>query len=277
MSIRIIVAGPRGRMGSTAIEMIKNEPNFQLVACLDRKNNGKRLKDISDIHPLDVPIFDHPDECFKTVQADIFLDLTIPEVGYRHAKSALQHHIRTVIGTSGLTNDQINDLTKLARNHRVGCIIAPNFAIGAVLMMQFAKFAAQYFPNVEIIEKHHDQKVDAPSGTALKTVDMIRETREKMQQGHPDEYETVSGARGGNIDGIPIHSVRLPGLVAHQQVIFGGNGQTLTISHDSLNRHSFMDGMKLAIHHVMSLRELIYGLENILEPIEHNQNKKRAH
>ena len=265
MRIKIIIAGPRGKMGSEAIEMIKNEPNFELVACIDRKNNGKNLHDISHTHQLDVPVFESVEECFEQVPAHVFLDLTIPDIGFEHTKIALQHQVRTVIGTSGFSNDQISELTALASENRVGCIIAPNFAIGAVLMMQFAKQAAKFFPDVEIIEKHHDQKLDAPSGSALKTVDLIQEVRESKQQGHPNEHETLPGSRGGNIDGIRIHSVRLPGLVAHQEVIFGGSGQTLTIKHDSLNRESFMEGIKLSIDHVMELDKLVYGLENILE------------
>lgn len=265
MTIKIILAGPRGRMGSEAIQMIKNEPTFTLVACIDRKNNGKKLSDVNDLPDLDVPIYENPDTCFMENSADVFLDLTIPEVGFEHTKKALNNHVRTVIGTSGFTNEQIKELTNLAKENKVGCIIAPNFAIGAVLMMQFAKKAAKYFPNVEIIEKHHDQKLDAPSGTALKTIDMIKEVRTSQKQGNPAEYETITGSRGGEIDGIRVHSVRLPGLVAHQEVVFGGPGQTLTISHDSFDRASFMEGIQLAINHVLKLNKLVYGLENILD------------
>lgn len=265
MTIDIILAGPRGKMGSEAINMIIKEEKFNLVACIDKKNDGKNLTDIDPLHDLNVPIYDDPQECFTSVNADVFIDLTVPEVGYTHTKLALQNKLRTVIGTSGFTNEQLEELRNLAKENKVGCIIAPNFAVGALLMMQFAKQAAKYFPDVEIIEKHHDQKLDAPSGTALKTVHLIEEVRKEKQQGHPDETETLAGVRGGSIDGIHIHSMRLPGLVAHQEVVFGGPGQTLTIKHDSLNRDSFMDGLKLGVEHVMELEELIYGLENILE------------
>lgn len=267
MNKNIILAGPRGKMGSEALKMIKNDPNLTLVACIDRKNNGKTLKDINCIPALNVPIYENTEECFNTIEADVFLDLTVPNVGFEHTKTALEHGIKTVVGTSGFNNEQIDELRTIAHEKNVGCIIAPNFAIGAVLMMQFAQKAAKFFPDVEIIEKHHDQKVDAPSGTALKTVDLIQEARKSKQQGHPDESETLQGARGGDIDGIRVHSVRLPGLVAHQEVILGGAGQTLTITHDSLSRESFMDGIKLAIDYVMQLDELIYGLENILDDL----------
>lgn len=132
-------------------------------------------------------------------------------------------------------------------------------------MMQFAKMAAKQFPDVEIIEKHHDQKKDAPSGSAVKTADLISSARSDKEQGHPDEKELIEGARGANINGMHIHSVRLPGLVAHQEVIFGGAGQTLTIKHDSYNRDSFMNGLKFAIEKVMTMDKYIYGLEHILD------------
>src|SRR5699024_1872884 len=171
----------------------------------------------------------------KQVNADVFIDLTSPEVGFKHTLLALKNNIRPVVGTSGFTDEQLEELTNLAKEKQLGCIIAPNFAIGAILMMKFAKMAAAYFPDVEIIEKHHDQKLDATSGTAVKTAAMIKEVRESKEQGHPDERETLTGARGASVDGIHIHSLRLPGLVARQEIMFGGPGQTLTINHDSLN------------------------------------------
>lgn len=264
MSIKVIIAGPRGKMGSEAIQMIEKEQNIELVACIDSKNNGKSLNDVDAFTNINVPIFESPEECFERIEADVLLDLTIPDVGFIHTKVALEHNIRPVVGTSGFTNEQIRTLADLASRNEIGCIIAPNFAIGAVLMMQFSKIAAKYFPDVEIIEKHHDQKLDAPSGTAMKTVDLIKEMRTPKKQGHPDEYEILPGARGADIEGIKIHSLRLPGLVAHQEVIFGGSGQTLSIKHDSLNRESFMEGVKLAIEEVMALKGLVYGLENII-------------
>ncbi|WP_164668777.1 4-hydroxy-tetrahydrodipicolinate reductase [Virgibacillus doumboii] len=265
MSINIIIAGPRGKMGSEAVQMVNNEQSFDLVACLDRKNNGKIMKDLDGLPDLDVPIYEDPEQCFQEVDADVFIDLTVAEAGFEHTKLALLYNIRPVVGTSGFTSDQINALADTAITNNIGCIIAPNFAVGAVLMMQFAKTAAKYLPDVEIIEKHHDQKLDAPSGSAVKTADLIRETRESKRQGHPDEKETLKGARGAETDGIRIHSVRLPGLVAHQEVLFGGPGQTLTVKHDSYNRGSFMDGIKLSVIKVMQLKRLVYGLENILE------------
>lgn len=178
---------------------------------------------------------------------------------------ALSHGVRPVVGTTGFSETDIEELRRLAEEKELGAIIAPNFAIGAILMMKFAQMAANYFEDVEIIEKHHDRKLDAPSGTAIKTAELISKVRQSKQQGHPDEKEELVGARGANVDGMRIHSVRLPGLVAHQEVIFGGVGQTLTIRHDSLNRESFMPGVKLAVEAVLNLKTLVYGLEHIIE------------
>ncbi|WP_085992047.1 4-hydroxy-tetrahydrodipicolinate reductase [Oceanobacillus senegalensis] len=262
--INVIIAGPRGKMGKEAVSMVHNEGSFRLVACLDRKHNGETLKDVPGLPDIDVPVYENVTECFQEVEADVLVDLTIPEVGYLHTKTALEHNIRPVVGTTGFSSEQITELNQLAKSKNLGAIIAPNFAIGAVLMMKFSQMAAKYLPDVEIIEKHHDNKLDAPSGSAVKTAEMITESREMKHQGHPDEKETINGARGAELDGMRIHSVRLPGLVAHQEVIFGGPGQLLSIKHDSLNRASFMDGVKFSVEKVMELNELVYGLENII-------------
>ncbi|SES80217.1 dihydrodipicolinate reductase [Oceanobacillus limi] len=265
MTINVVIAGPRGRMGTEAVKMVTNEPSFNLVACIDRKNDGEKMREYPNLSQQNIPVFESPEECFHTKKADVFIDLTVPEACFDHATLAIQNNIRTVIGTSGLTASQIEELTILSNNNQTGCIIAPNFAIGAVLMMQFSKMAAKYFPDVEIIEKHHDQKLDAPSGTAVKTVELIKETRTAKSQGRPDEEETMPGARGAEEEGIHVHSVRLPGHVAHQEVIFGSSGQTLTIKHDSIDRQSFMSGVKFAVEKVMDMNKLVYGLENILD------------
>ncbi|HLR79963.1 MAG TPA: 4-hydroxy-tetrahydrodipicolinate reductase [Bacillota bacterium] len=264
MTINIIVAGPRGRMGSEVIHMLTEQPHLNLVACIDRKHDGKKLRDIPSLPDLDVPVFEDPEQCLQSTNADVLIELTIPESGYRHTSLAIKHGVRPVVGTSGFTKEQIDELTDLAQENKLGGLIAPNFAIGAVLMMQFSQMAAKFLPDVEIIEKHHDQKVDAPSGTAMKTVELIQKARKAKSQGHPDEVETLPHVRGAETDGIRLHSVRLPGLVAHQEVIFGGNGQTLTITHDSYNRESFMAGVKFAVEKVMEMDKLVYGLENVL-------------
>ncbi|MDC3413033.1 4-hydroxy-tetrahydrodipicolinate reductase [Aquibacillus sp. 3ASR75-11] len=263
--IKVIVAGPRGKMGSEALRMIEKANDLELVGCIDRKNAGKRVQDVDELPSFDAIIFDDIETCIQSVNPDVLIDLTTPKVGFLHTKLAIENGVRPVVGTTGFTKQQIDELTGLAEDKGIGAVIAPNFAIGAVLMMQFSKWAAKYFPDVEIIERHHDHKLDAPSGTAVKTAQLIQEVREPKKQGHPNEQETLSGARGAEIDGMHIHSVRLPGLVAHQEVVFGGPGENLTIKHDSFHRESFMTGVKLAVDQVVKLDLLVYGLENLLE------------
>ncbi|WP_416826720.1 4-hydroxy-tetrahydrodipicolinate reductase [Ectobacillus polymachus] len=264
-TISVIIAGPRGRMGREAVLLMERTAHFELVAAVDYKNGGKRIADLEGLPALDAPIYETLEECLQNVKADVVLDLTTPEVGKKHLQMALMNGVRSVIGTTGFTEVEIKELTKIAEEKKIGAIIAPNFAIGAVLMMKFAQMAAKYFSDVEVIELHHDRKLDAPSGTAMKTVELIRTERESKQQGHPNEKEQIQGARGANVDGIHIHSVRLPGLIAHQEVLFGGDGQLLTLRHDSYNRASFMSGVKIAIETVMKVDSLVYGLENIVD------------
>jgi 4-hydroxy-tetrahydrodipicolinate reductase len=253
--IKVTIAGPRGRMGNEAVDLVQNTPHFTLISVIDHKGEAS----------LDVPVYKEITECFNEETPHVLIDLTTPEVGYIHTKTALEYGVRPVVGTTGFTAEELSELKALAESRELGCIIAPNFAIGAVLMMKFSQMAAKYFEDIEIIELHHDQKLDAPSGTAVKTAEMIKEVREPKTQGHQNEKESISGARGANIDGMHIHSVRLPGLIAHQQVMFGAEGQILTVRHDSYNRASFMSGVKVSVETVMNLNTLVYGLENILD------------
>lgn len=257
MVIKVAVAGPRGKMGREAVATVIKNENFLLVAVLDYKQETECLGD-------NIPIYTSLNLLIEQTEPDVLVDLTIPSAVFEHAMTALEYGVRPVIGTTGFTDLQLDTLRNKVEEVQVGCIIAPNFSIGAVLMMKFAQTAARYLPNVEIIEMHHDQKVDAPSGTAIKTAQMIRQTRTSMEQGHPGEEETIPGARGANMDGMHIHSVRLPGLVAHQQVLLGGEGQLLTIRHDSFDRASFMSGIVLSINEIMERDVFIYGLEDLI-------------
>lgn len=257
MVIKVAVAGPRGKMGKEAVAMIIKNKEFLLVAVLDTKKEMECLGD-------NIPIFTSLNLLIEQTEPDVLVDLTVPSAVFEHAMTALENKVSPVIGTTGFTDLQLDTLRNKVEEKQVGCIIAPNFSIGAVLMMKFAQTAAKYLPNVEIIEMHHDQKLDAPSGTAIKTAQMIQQTRTSMEQGHPSEEETIKGARGANMDGMHIHSVRLPGLVAHQQVLLGGDGQLLTLRHDSFDRASFMSGIMLSIEEVVKRNELIYGLEDII-------------
>lgn len=265
-TIKIIIAGPRGRMGREAVKLVSNTKHFDLVAVVDHKNDGMMLSDLEGFQTIHhVPIYTDMEKCLQNIEADVLIDLTTPEVGMDHARTALHYHVRPVVGTTGFSKEDLAELEEICMKKELGCIIAPNFAIGAVLMMKFSQMAAKYFPDVEIIEMHHDGKLDAPSGTAVKTAEMISASRITKQQGHPNEKETMNGARGANFDGMHIHSVRLPGLVAHQQVLFGSDGQTLTLRHDSYHRGSFMSGVRVAVESVMKHNHFVYGLENILE------------
>ncbi|PLR99727.1 4-hydroxy-tetrahydrodipicolinate reductase [Bacillus sp. T33-2] len=263
--VKVVIAGPRGRMGQEAVQLVLNTENFELAAVLDRKHDGMKLHEIGGFPEADVPVYIDIEKCLQEQQPDVLIDLTTPEYGMLHARTALLHRVRPVIGTTGFSKADLEELEQLCREKETGCIIAPNFAVGAVLMMKFSRLAAKYFNNVEIIELHHDKKLDAPSGTALKTAEMISQVRQHQKQGHPGEKETISGARGADYEGMHIHSVRLPGLIAHQQVMFGADGETLTIRHDSYNRASFMSGVKLAVDTVLNIDSFVYGLENIIE------------
>ncbi|PXW91736.1 dihydrodipicolinate reductase [Streptohalobacillus salinus] len=262
--IKVVVAGASGKMGSEALHMIKKHDDLTLVACVDLQHTGQKVSEVAGLPDFDAVFYDDIEVCLTDVEADVLIDLTSPKVGYKHTAAAIKHGVRPVVGTTGFTKEEIDTLSAQCSEQKLGAVIAPNFAMGAVLMMQFSKMAAKYFPDVEIIEKHHDQKLDAPSGTAVKTAELIQETRKQKTQGHPDEHETIDGARGADYDGMRIHSVRLPGLVAHQEVIFAGPGENLTIKHDSLHRESFMSGIKFAIDHVMGLDKLVYGLEHLM-------------
>lgn len=255
MSIKVIIAGFKGKMGQAAYKMVTEDNTLEVVGLLDPLTSQKEV--------AGVPVFNQKEDLIG-LEADVWVDFTTPKVAYEHTRFALEHGFAPVVGTTGFTSDEIEELIELSRKRELGGLIAPNFAVGAVLLMQFAAQAAKYFPNVEIIELHHDQKKDAPSGTAIKTAELISKVRPQKPQGAMDEKEVLPGARGAELDGMRIHSVRLPGLVAHQEVIFGGQGEGLTLRHDSYDRQSFMTGLNLGIKEVVNKKELVYGLEYLL-------------
>jgi 4-hydroxy-tetrahydrodipicolinate reductase len=263
--ISIVIAGPRGNMGREAVKMVVNEDQFALKAVVDHRYDGISMKEAEGMEPLDIPVYKEIEACFTEEQPDVLIDLTNPETGKVHLRKALEHGVRPVIGTTGFTDEDIKELSAEAEKKKLGAVIAPNFAIGAILLMKLSRMAARYMDDVEIIEQHHDRKLDAPSGTAMKTAQMISEVREEKRQGHPDETEAWEHARGAEYEGMRVHSVRLPGRVAHQEVIFGGEGQTLTLRHDSLNRTSFMPGVRLAVEKVMETTGLVYGLDEFID------------
>lgn len=255
MPIKVVIAGFKGKMGQAAYHMVLEDPELELVGLIAPHASENEL--------AGVPVFQEKEEVLS-LDADVWIDFTIRKVAYEHTRFALEHGLAPVVGTTGFTTEEITDLIELSREKNLGGLIAPNFAIGAVLLMQFAAQAAKYFPNVEIIELHHDKKKDAPSGTAVKTAELISQVRQPQEQGAPDEEESLPGARGANYQGMHIHSVRLPGLVAHQEVIFGSQGEGLTLRHDSYDRVSFMTGVNLGVKEAVKRHELVYGLEHLL-------------
>jgi len=260
---KVIVNGACGRMGQAVLKAVLDDKELGLVGAVDIKG-GKDVGDLLGIGKTDIIVGEDLQTVIDTVKPDVMVDFTRPDVIFNNACTALKNHVSPVIGTTGLSDAEKDKLNELAIANNTPAFIAANFAIGAVLMMMMAKEAAKYLPNVEIIELHHDQKLDAPSGTAITTAEMISEVRKPMKQGHPDETEKITGARGAEYNGIPIHSVRLPGYVAHQEVIFGGLGQTLTLRHDSIDRTSFMPGVVLACKKVTGLKGLVRNLDQIL-------------
>ena len=263
MTIKVGVTGAMGRMGKEVVKTVLADPEMELVLAIDKFGVGEKVTD-------NVIIEDDIEKAIQTHKPDVIVDFTQPSVIFENAKKYLNNGVIPVIGTTGLKDDQIKELKELSKKNNTSCLIAPNFAIGAVLMMMFSKTAAKYFNNAEIIELHHNQKKDAPSGTAIKTAQMMAEVNPNMQNGNIKDTELIEGARGAlynNQEGkgnINIHSVRMPGFVASQEVIFGANGQTLTIKHDTSNRECFMSGVVLAIKYVYKNNEFIFGLENIL-------------
>lgn len=250
---KILIAGATGSMGRQAVQLVEKLPDCQLVAVL-----APTASSSSDFKP-DVKRFDNL--AMVDIAADVWIDFTTPQAVYENTEFALKHHIRPIIGTSGLTTEQIEKLQAIAQKEKLGGIIAPNFGLSAVLLMKFAQEAARYFPDAEVIEMHHADKKDAPSATAITTAKLIAANRNSE---NCSQTANDSQARGADYDGVPVHSVRLPGYIAHEQVLFGGPGEALTIRQDSFSRSSFMQGVKVALDQIMNLSELVVGLDQIL-------------
>lgn len=248
--IKVGVCGALGKMGQEVVQAVTDCPETELVAKID----------------IASPEMYHTIESAHRVEdIDVIIDFTQPKSIFENAKYCLNNGIKIVIGTTGLSDEQIAELKKLSQEKNTGCLIAPNFSTGAVLMMMFAKQAAKYFDNAEIIELHHNQKKDSPSGTAIKTAAMMAEVKEDFAKNNCPETETIEGARGGNsYSNIHIHSVRMPGYIASQEVIFGSSGQIMTIRHDSMDRKCYMQGVLLAVKHVAEKNDFVYGLDNIM-------------
>ncbi|MEI7473866.1 MAG: 4-hydroxy-tetrahydrodipicolinate reductase [bacterium] len=263
--IKVAVCGACGKMGQEVIRAVLNEADLELVAAIDIQNTGKDIGEIVNNTTSGVKVTKDLKETLLNSKSDVIVDFTSPELIYKSSITAIECGVRPVIGTTGLSEEQLAELKRLSEENKLSVLIAPNFAIGAVLMMMYAAQASKYFEHAEIIELHHNRKKDAPSGTAIKTAQLMTEARKEFSKDNIPETEFIEGARGGVTDSnIHIHSVRLPGYIASQEVIFGAMGQTFTIRHDSFNRECYMPGVVLAIKHVMKNNDFVYGLENIL-------------
>lgn len=256
MSDTTVVISGSGKMGRQVFEAVLAAPGLVPVAAVDALAQGDAWGAL--------PLYRDPDECFAAHPADVVIDFTNAEWTPVLAQAAMAHGVRMVIGTTGLSAGFVDWLAQETAARKLGAVLAANFAIGAVLMMHFSRLAAPYFEAAEIIELHHDQKVDSPSGTAKATAEMMRAARAEAFRHKASERETLPGARGAEYGGIAIHSVRLPGFVAHQEVIFGGLGQTLTIRHDTTGRDSFMPGVVYAVREVLALDTLVVGLDRLM-------------
>lgn len=260
----VIVNGACGRMGQAVLKAVQEADGLELVGAVDIKG-GADTGSLVGLSANGILVETDLEALLARKKPEVMVDFTRPDVVFGNVMTALAHKTSPVVGTTGLSDEQKAEIAKAAEENDTPAFIAPNFAIGAVLLMVMSRQAAKYMPDVEIIELHHDKKLDAPSGTAIQTAAMIAEVRKAHKQGNPDEFEKLEGARGADYEGMHIHSVRLPGYVAHQEVIFGGLGQTLTIRHDSMNRESFMPGVVLAAKKVRSLKGLTVGLDKLLD------------
>jgi 4-hydroxy-tetrahydrodipicolinate reductase len=251
--ITIGVLGASGRMGRTVCDAVDADPELELAARVDPAGGDAVVSSIADM----------PD-------VDVVVDFTRPQEVKANVEACVTRGIHCVVGTTGLSDADLDDIARSVADGKANVFVAPNFSLGAVLMMHFAKQAARYFGSAEIVELHHNQKLDAPSGTSLKTARGIAESwkahgRPVGGEAHPDEKEVIAGARGADAGGVTVHSVRLHGLVAHQEVWFGGPGESLLIRHDSIDRVSFMPGVVLAVKKVASRPGLTVGLEHLLD------------
>ena len=267
--IGVVVAGAAGRMGCEVVRAILAQPDMALMGATDVARVGEDAGLVADVAPCGVTIASQVHEALDPSTSQVLVDFTRAGCAVENVLSAVTAGVACVVGTTGLDADQLERIARAAGDYGVGVLVAPNFALGAVLMMRFASEAARYYEWAEIIERHHEKKIDAPSGTALRTAELMAAERRAVGgsfQQVAGEVEKLASARGGEFQGIRIHSVRSPGHLAHQEVVLGGLGETLTIRHDSTARTSFMPGVMLAIRRIPDAHGLLVGLEHLLTP-----------
>ena len=274
-TIPVLVSGALGRMGSEVVKTVLNSPDCELVAAIDinKQNNGKNISQLLNLKSSEVFVSNDLEGSLCSISQDyrnqnikpVLVDFTHPDSVFDNTRSAIAYGISPIIGTTGLSSSQINDLSIFAQKAEVGCAIIPNFSVGMVLLQQAASVAAKFYDNIELIEMHHNQKADSPSGTCIKTAEMIEEYPKQYNQPLVNESESLKGVRGGvRESGLNIHSIRLPGLLAHQVVIMGSPGETYTIRHDTIDRKAYMPGVLQTIRKIGSFKSLVYGLERLI-------------
>jgi 4-hydroxy-tetrahydrodipicolinate reductase len=266
--VRVGVLGAGGRMGREVCRAVADDPSLELVAAVDSRLAGIDLRQVTGSDASGVQVSSGLDD-LERGSVDVAVDFTVADAAVEHMRWCASHGVHIVVGTTGIADDVLAELAALFASATANGVIAANFAIGAVLMMRFCELAAPFMEGVEIIELHHDGKLDAPSGTSLRTAERLHAARSRSSAGTwpPDRTAStiVSGARGGaGPGGIRVHAVRLPGLVAHQEVVFGAVGQSLTVRHDAYDRTSFMPGVILAVKAVPELSGLTVGLDSLL-------------
>ena len=274
-TIPVLVSGALGRMGSEVVNSVLNSSDCELVAAIDinKKNNGENISQLLNLKSSEVFVSNDLEGSLCSISQDyrnqeikpVLVDFTHPDSVFDNTRSAIAYGISPIIGTTGLSPSQINDLSIFAQKAEVGCAIIPNFSVGMVLLQQAASVAAKFYDNIELIEMHHNQKADSPSGTCIKTAEMIEEYPKQYNEGLVKESESLKGVRGGVRDsGLNIHSIRLPGLLAHQVVIMGSPGETYTIKHDTIDRKAYMPGVLQTIRKIGNFKSLVYGLERLI-------------
>lgn len=271
LPIPVLVNGAVGKMGREVVKAIAQTTDMTLIGAIARSPElqGQDIGELCGCGTLEVPVTDQFEPMLAMLaqekQLGVMVDFTHPASVYSNIRSAIAYGVRPVVGTTGLSAEQLQDLAVFADKASTGCLVIPNFSIGMVLLQQAAIQASQHFDHVEIIELHHHQKADAPSGTALQTAQMLAEFGKTFNPPTVQEIEKLPGARGSVADAeIRIHSIRLPGLIAHQEVIFGAPGQVYTLRHDTSDRVCYMPGVLMAIRKVIQLKSLVYGLEKLL-------------
>lgn len=259
--IKVVISGISGKMGQESLKAVSSQTDMIITGGIYKSSESSKIN--LPPNSSNITITNNLEEIIS--DADVLLDFTNSEVAMRAIRVAANHKVKVVTGSTGFNSKMIEEIKAIAQHNQLGIIVAPNFAIGAVLMMHLAKTAGKFFDYADLIETHHEQKLDSPSGTAISIAKSALENRTTPFNSVKSQKELVEGTRGGIIEGINIHSSRMPGRVAHHELTFGAIGQTFTIKHDSINREGFMPGVVMAIRHIINESSFIWGLEKVMK------------